>query len=166
VCSSDLSGSEHTKGATMMEPRNKDTGGFAGKSTLTSQMPVQRKESGAGLGTPGKTTLTESLPAASPQTATGEPRGAAAPVAEAQAAAAGAHASEQGADAAGAAPKAKKFAPGAPKDFATAQDRHRANLALLKSMLDEGKDQKDSKWGKAYPNPVNGCSRARPCCTR
>ncbi len=51
-----------------------------------------------------------------------------------------------------AAPKAQTFAPGAPKDFATAKDRHRANLDLLKKLLDEGKDDKDSKWGKAYPN--------------
>jgi hypothetical protein len=44
------------------------------------------------------------------------------------------------------------FGEGTPADFATAEARHKANLNLLKSMLHEGRNQKDSKWGKSWPN--------------
>jgi hypothetical protein len=48
--------------------------------------------------------------------------------------------------------KSKKWKAGAPGDFATAEARHKANLALLDKMLQDGKDEKDSKWGKSWPN--------------
>ena len=48
--------------------------------------------------------------------------------------------------------KKKKFTAGAPADFATANDRHKANLDLLSNMLTTGKSEKDSKWGKSWPN--------------
>lgn len=48
--------------------------------------------------------------------------------------------------------KRKRWKAGAPADFATAEKRHRANLTLLDQMLKDGKTQKDSKWGKSWPN--------------
>lgn len=50
------------------------------------------------------------------------------------------------------APKAKKFTAGAPASFAAATERHKANLSLLNNMLATGKSEKDSKWGKSWPN--------------
>lgn len=48
--------------------------------------------------------------------------------------------------------KTKKFAAGAPTDFATANARHKANLTRLQTMLATGKSATDSKWGKSWPN--------------
>ncbi len=52
----------------------------------------------------------------------------------------------------GTAAKSKKYAAGAPASFAAANERHKANLSLLNNMLNTGKSEKDSKWGKSWPN--------------
>ncbi len=57
-----------------------------------------------------------------------------------------------GADEQARTPKAKKFKAGVPATFAIANSRHIANIKRLKKMLDTGKSQKDSKWGKSWPN--------------
>src|SRR5262245_35543464 len=48
--------------------------------------------------------------------------------------------------------KKKKWTAGTPADHATAKDRHAANVKLLQDLIDGGKDVKDSKWGKRWPN--------------